>query len=89
MGKVKHIHLVLSIEGVLSRSDRELKSDHCKWITRADGSRMTPTELRTELCKALAAGMKVIPMSSKCKHNPDGTCPGHESYEDESEVANG
>jgi hypothetical protein len=77
MGKT--MHLVLSIEGVLSRTDRELKRDHCTWITRDDGSRFTPTELRTELCKALAAGFKVLPMSKECKHLPDGTCPGHET----------
>lgn len=70
-------HLVLCIEGVLSRTDRELKRDYCKWITREDGTRFTPTELRVELCKALADGFKVLPTSKDCKHNPDGSCPGH------------
>lgn len=71
-----HIHLVVDIHGVLSRTDRELKSDHCKWMKRDDGTVMTPTELRVELCKMLAAGMTVVPTSCPSPL-PDGRCPGH------------
>jgi len=73
----RNIHIVVDIRGVLSRSDRELKSDHCKWITRIDGSKYTPTELRVELCKLLAKGLDVIPASGCDDYDPSGRCRGH------------
>jgi len=73
----RHIHLVVDIHGVLSRTDRELKKDHCKWITPDGGGRFTPTELRTELCKMLAKGMEFLPTTCPSPL-PNGRCPGHE-----------
>ena len=45
----------------------------------------SPTALRVELCKMLAAGQKFIPMGCPTP-NADGSCPRHPEPE---EVANG
>lgn len=70
-------HIVTSIEGVLSRSDAELKADYCPHMTRPDGTVMTPTQLRTELCKMLAAGFEVLPGSTCDDYDATGRCKGH------------
>lgn len=72
------MHLCISIDGVLNHTDAQLKRDHCKWITR-EGKIMTPTELRTELCRWAAKGFDAIPT---CDHYDErGHCKGHPKEE--------
>lgn len=74
--KAKRIHLCVSIDGVLRWPDARLLKDHCKWITRADGSRMTPTQLRTMFCEWKARGFEAIPTCED--YDERGHCRGHE-----------
>lgn len=79
------VHMVADIEGILSRSDRELKKNYLASITEDDGKRFaTPTALRVALCKLLASGQKFIPMGCPTP-NADGSCPRHDI---EGEVSN-
>lgn len=80
----KTIHMVTCIEGVLSRTDREMKRQgYLKFITHDNGKQFaTPTELRVALCKLLAAGMKFIPMGCPTP-NDDGSCPRHPINDEE------
>jgi hypothetical protein len=72
----KRVHFCISIDGVLRHSDAQLRKDHCTWITRDDGSKMTPTELRTMFCEWKARGFDAVPT---CDNYDDrGHCKGHE-----------
>lgn len=74
---MRNIHLRVDIHGVLSRTDRELKRDHMKWITDGGKPYKTPTEFRVALCKELAAGRLYLPCGCPTP-TPLGNCPGHE-----------
>lgn len=67
-------HLCVSIDGVLSYSDAQLRRDHCTWMKRNDGSTMTPTELRVALCWWKAKGFDAMPTCDN--YDERGHCKG-------------
>lgn len=73
----KTIHCCLSVRGALRWSAKEMK-DACKWISKPDGGRFTPDELRNEFMNLLADGNEVIPMGECDDFDPKTGCRGHE-----------
>lgn len=71
------IHMCLSVRGALNWDRRRLKNA-TKWITRSDGTRYTPDQLRSALMDELAAGNEVIPMGACDDFDPKTGCRGHE-----------
>ena len=71
------IHCCMSVRGALNWSKRELKTN-CKWITKNDGSKFTPEELREEFMNELAKGHEVIPMGPCDNFDFKTGCKGHE-----------
>jgi hypothetical protein len=77
----KTIHMGLSVRGVICRTNAELKRDYCKWITRKDGSTMTPDQLRDTFMDLLAEGKEVIPIGKCDNWDFKEGCKGHPSGE--------
>ena len=71
------IHMGLSVRGVLCRTDSELKRDYCKWITRKDGSSMTPAQLREAFMDMLSEGKEFVPMGQCDNWDFKTGCKGH------------
>jgi hypothetical protein len=61
------MHMCLSVRGALNWKKPEFKKA-TKWITRTDGTKYTPDQLREALMDELAKGHEVIPMSENCKN---------------------
>jgi hypothetical protein len=71
------IHVSLSVRGALKWPPAKLR-EATEWITKPDGSRFTPAELRDALLDELAQGHEVIPMAENCEGFDFKTgCPGH------------
>jgi len=71
------IHMSLSVRGALKWPPAKFR-EATEWITKSDGSRFTPAELRDALLDELAQGHEVIPMAENCEGFDFKTgCPGH------------
>lgn len=70
------IHVSLSVRGALKWSPKEFR-DATEWITKPDGSRFTPAELREALMDKLAQGHEFLPMGGCEGFDPKKGCPGH------------
>lgn len=79
---MRRVHMCVSISGVLKKTDAQLKRDHCKWITRDDGSTMTPQELREWFMVWRNEGFEAVPTCDW--YDERGHCKGHEQSEAES-----
>lgn len=75
------IHFGISVRGVISSTNTELKDTHCKWITRKDGSRMTPDQLREAFRDLLSEGIETIPIGECSNWDYKKGCKGHPSGE--------
>lgn len=68
--------MCLSVRGALNWNKAKLRNA-TKWITRDDGTRYTPDELRSALMDELAKGHEVIPMGTCDNFDFKTGCRGH------------
>jgi hypothetical protein len=72
-------HFVVSVRGMLHRSDRELRQD-LKYTTKSDGTKYASVqELRSALMDELAQGHEVLPTGPCDNHDWKKGCQGHET----------
>ena len=76
-------HTVVAIDDILGRDNASLKKDHCTWMTREDGTRFTPAELRDELRKLRKAGFEVVTTTICNNFSKTGHCLGHQARDEE------
>lgn len=70
-------HLVVSVRGLLHRSNAELKRD-MRWMTKDDGSRfLSVAELRETLMDELSKGHEVLRTGECDNHDWKHGCQGH------------
>lgn len=72
-----------SVTGPLMRWNNRDWKNATKWITKNDGSKFTPEELKKAFMDELAKGHEVIPMGKVCDGFDYKTgCPGHDVAEE-------
>lgn len=80
---MRQVHMCQSVEGPLVNWKARDWKHATKWITKADGSRMTADELKHAFVELLAQGARVIPLGKPCEGFSYQTgCPGHEIKEE-------
>ncbi|MBL8968252.1 MAG: hypothetical protein JNG85_14695 [Spirochaetaceae bacterium] len=75
---MSRFHMCMSVRGILSRSNRELKR-MLPMFTRDDGSHYATTDqLRDALLDEIAKGHEVLPMGKCDNFDWKDGCKGHE-----------
>jgi hypothetical protein len=75
-------HLSQSITGPLTNWDAADWKQACKYMTRNDGTKMTPEELRAAFVAELAQGHEVVPIGEACDNfDWKKGCQGHPKKE--------
>jgi hypothetical protein len=72
------MHMSQSVRGPLLNWDYQDWADATTWITRDDGTRMTPLELKAAFLEHLAQGHLVIPVGECSNFDYTSGCKGHE-----------
>lgn len=71
-------HMCQSVTGPLTNWSAAEWRAATRYITRDDGSRFTPSDLRAAFVNELAQGHKVIPLGKPCEgFSYETGCPGH------------
>lgn len=76
--KTTRYHLCQSVRGPLTNWGKREWKDATKWITKADGSKYEPFELKQAFLDELAQGHEVIPIGPECDNfDWKEGCQGH------------
>lgn len=70
-------HLCQSVRGPLTNWKPKDWKSATKWMTKLDGTRYTPHELKQVFLDLLASGHEVIPISECDNFDPKSGCKGH------------
>lgn len=71
------VHMCQSIRGPLTNWKTKDWANACRWITKPDGSKFTPQELKQSFLDELALGHEVIPVGECDNFDYKEGCKGH------------
>ena len=82
MSQIHHVHMCISVRGVLCKSDRELETEFRDAVTDDNGRKCTTAkQIRNVFFDELAKGHEYVPLGNCDNFDYKAGCRGHVSEE--------